>query len=202
MKIRTSKTEIELSYFLICLIAIILIIGDLQRFVFCLFSVIIHEAGHILMMAIFKTPPEKIKISAFEISISDKQRQSRSKKQNLLIIFFGPFVNFICFICFFLLYLFCNKVFLPLAVANISVCIFNMLPVLSLDGGQLIYILLSFKFEHHICDKVVNIITFIFIFPLAVLGFFVLFKSKYNFSLLFVCIYLVASLVMRNNKYY
>ena len=53
------------------------------------------------MMAIFKTPPEKIKISAFEISISDKQRQSRSKKQNLLIIFFGPFVILFVLFAFF-----------------------------------------------------------------------------------------------------
>ena len=153
-------------------------------------------------MCIFGYAPEKIKISLFEISISDRKRQERSFIQNFLIIFFGPFSNFICFILFYLLYLIGNDFFLYPAAANLSVGLFNVLPVMSLDGGHLLYLVLCKFFSESISQRVVNVITFIIIFPLAFFGFVLLFNSKYNFSLLIVCIYLVLSLLCRNNKYF
>ena len=90
---------------------------------------------------------------------------------------------------------------MPFAISNLSVGMFNLLPVLSLDGGQLIFIILRQRVGADKAEKIVDIITFITIFPLAVLGFIVLFESKYNFSLLFVCVYLIVSLLTRGNRY-
>lgn len=202
MKLRILKTEITISYLIICVASICIIAGIFDSFLYCLFAIIIHESGHIILMCIFGYAPEKIKISLFEISISDRKRQERSFIQNFLIIFFGPFSNFICFILFYLLYLIGNDFFLYAAAANLSVGLFNILPVMSLDGGQLLYLVLCRFFSESISQRVVNVITFIIIFPLAFFGFILLFNSKYNFSLLIVCIYLVLSLLCRNNKYF
>lgn len=202
MKLRILKTEITISYLIICVASICIIAGIFDSFLYCLFAIIIHESGHIILMCIFGYPPEKIKISLFEISISDRKRQERSFIQNILIIFFGPFSNFICFILFYLLYLTGNDFFIYPAAANLSVGLFNILPVMSLDGGQLLYLVLCRFFSESISQRVVNVITFIIIFPLAFFGFILLFNSKYNFSLLIVCIYLVLSLLCRNNKYF
>lgn len=202
MKFRVLKTEITISYLIICTASICIIAGIFDSFLYCLFAIIIHETGHIILMCIFGYAPEKIKISLFEISISDRKRQERSFIQNFLIIFFGPFANFICFILFYLLYLIGNDYFLYFAAANFSVGLFNILPVMSLDGGQLLYLILSRFFSDTGSQRIVNVITFIIIFPLASLGFILLFNSKYNFSLLIVCIYLVFSLICRNNKYF
>ncbi|HBM98583.1 MAG TPA: peptidase M50, partial [Ruminococcus sp.] len=38
-------------------------------------------------------------------------------------------------------------------------------------------------------------------FPIAVLGFILLFQTKYNFSLLAVCFYLIMSLVMKRDNF-
>lgn len=202
MKFRVLKTEITISYLIICTASICIIAGIFDSFLYCLFAIIIHETGHIILMCIFGYAPEKIKISLFEISISDRKRQERSFIQNFLIIFFGPFANFICFILFYLLYLIGNDYFLYFAAANFSVGLFNVLPVMSLDGGQLLYLILSRFFSDTVSQRIVNVITFIIIFPLATFGFILLFNSKYNFSLLIVCIYLVFSLICRNNKYF
>ena len=202
MKLRILKTEITISYLIICVASICIIAGIFDSFLYCLFAIIIHESGHIILMCIFGYAPEKIKISLFEISISDRKRQERSFIQIFLIIFFGPFSNFICFILFYLLYLIGNDFFLYPAAANLSVGLFNVLPVMSLDGGHLLYLVLCRFFSESISQRVVNVITFIIIFPLAFFGFVLLFNSKYNFSLLIVCIYLVLSLLCRNNKYF
>lgn len=202
MRFKLFSTQVTISYLFICLTALCIIMNIFKGFLLCLFAVIVHELGHLIPMCKFGHSPNKIKILLFEISISDSSRQQRTFKQNLIIIFLGPLVNFICFILLYLLYLFCDKIFLPPALANISVCLFNLMPVLSLDGGQLLYLLLSRKFSDRTSEKVVDIITFIFLFPLAALGFLLLFNSEYNFSLLFICVYLALSLVCRNNRYY
>lgn len=201
MKLKIAKIKIEISFTLICIAGICVILGITSGFVWCAAAVLIHELGHLLMMIKLGFLPEKIKISAFEIKIFDSKRQSRSEKQNFFIIFSGPAVNFICFIPFYLLYLLGDENFLPFALANLSVGLFNSLPVLSLDGGQIIFILLKRRLNPARAEKIVDIITLITIFPLAVLGFAVLFKSKYNLSLLFICAYLIISLVTRSDRY-
>ena len=201
MKLKIADVPVEISYTLICIAAVCVILNIFEGLVWCALAVIIHESGHLLAMLKCGHAPERIKISAFEIKIFDSKRQSRSEKQNFFIIFSGPAVNFICFIPFYLLYLLGNEFVLPFAISNLSVGMFNLLPVLSLDGGQLIFIILRQRVGADKAEKIVDIITFITIFPLAALGFIVLFESKYNFSLLFVCVYLIVSLLTRGNRY-
>lgn len=201
MKLKIHNTNLQISYALISLCAVCLVTNIFKGFIICFLSVLVHEAGHLLPIAIFGGFPRKIKISMFEIAISDDNRNSRSLFQNIIIIFFGPFANFICFIIFYLLYLFCNDIFLSFATVNLFLGLFNMLPVLSLDGGQLLYLLLGRKLDDSKAQKTVNILTFIFIFPIAAMGFILLFRTKYNFSLLAVCFYLIMSLVMKRDNF-
>lgn len=202
MKLKIHNTRLQISYTLICLCSICLITNTFKGFVICFISVLIHETGHLIPIAVFGKFPHTIKISLFEINISDDSRNQRTLIQNLVIIFFGPFANFICFLIFYLLYLFCNDIFLSFSMVNLFLGLFNMLPVLSLDGGQILYLLLSRKIEDSKAQKAVNILTFIFIFPLAVLGFMLLLQTKYNFSLLAVCIYLILSLILKRDNFY
>ena len=185
MKFRLLNIDFTVSYSLVCLGAICVILNIFLGFLCCVMAVIIHECGHL-----------------FEIKITNSSRQLNTTRQNIFIIFFGPLVNFICFILFYLLYL-CNSEFLlPIAMANLCTGLFNMLPVMSLDGGQLMYVILCRKFSEKSAERIINITAVIILFPLTVLGFMVLLNSKYNFSLLFVCAYLIASLLCKNNRYY
>lgn len=202
MKLRLRQTEIEISYTLVCLTALSMLLGVFQGFLWCALAIALHEGGHLLIMARYEYFPKRIKIALFAIDIIDSERQQRSRKENLLIIFFGPFANFICFLCGYLLYLNGIECFLPFAAANLSVGLFNCLPVMSLDGGQLLYLLLSRRFSRDISEKMVDVCTFLCIFPLAALGFLVLLRSKNNFSLLFVSVYLLFSLLFKGNRYY
>lgn len=202
MKFEIFKIKFCISYTLLCLIAICIILDMFKGFVMCCFAVVIHESGHLIMMLIFGSKPRKISISPFEIAIKDEGRQQRSDLQNFFIVFFGPFANFICFILLFLLYLYSDADFLSFAYVNLSLCLLNLLPVMSFDGGQMLYILLTRRLSSQTAEKAVNIITFIALFPIAVLGFIILFNSNYNFSLLFVCGYIILSLIFKNNRYF
>lgn len=202
MKFKILNIKFCISYTLLCLIAACIILDIFSDFVMCCFAVVIHESGHLAMMLTFGSKPTKISISLFEIAINDECRQQRSDLQNFLIVFFGPFANFVCFIIIFLLYLFSGIELMKFAYVNLSLCLLNLLPVMSFDGGQLLYILLSRRFSSATAEKTVNIVTFIALFPIAVLGFIILFNSDYNFSLLFVCGYIILSLILKNNRYF
>ena len=202
MKLKLGKTEIVISYLLICLLAFSIVLGIFEGFAWCALAIALHEGGHLAMMILFGYFPKRIKISPFEILIDDSARQQRHAAQNALIIFFGPFVNFICFPVCYLLYLEGGINTMPFAAANLSVGLFNSLPVMSLDGGQLLYLFLTRFLSSEQAERTVDFLTFVFIFPLAALGFFVLLKSKNNFSLLFVSVYLIVSLVFKGNRYY
>lgn len=201
MRFRLASTEVELSYTLLCLAAVSLMLGLFSGFLWCAAAIAIHEGGHLLAMASCGYFPKRIKISLFEINISDDKRAARSVRQNLRIIFFGPFANFICFLPCFLLYLNGMNRILPFAAANCSVGLFNMLPVMSLDGGQLVYLALTGRFSAQTAEKAVNALTFCFIFPCAAFGFWLLLRTG-NVSLLFVSVYMVFSLLFKGNRYY
>lgn len=202
MKLSIRKTEIEISYTLVCLTALSMLLGIFQGFLWCASAIALHEGGHLMMMARCGYFPKRIKITLFAIDMIDSERQQRRTRENLLIIFFGPFVNFICFLGGYLLYLKGIECVLPFAAANLSVGLFNSLPVMSLDGGQLLYLLLCRGLSRERAEKAVDVCTFLCIFPLAALGFLVLLRSKNNFSLLFVSVYLLFSLLFKGNRYY
>ena len=178
-----------------------MILGIFESFLWCAAAIAVHELGHLSVMICYGYFPERIKIALFSIDIIDSERQRRRVRENLLIIIFGPFANFICFLVCFLLYLRGISVVLPFAAANASVGLFNLLPVMSLDGGQLVYLLLLRRLDQEKAEKAVDALTFAFIFPLAAMGFWLMLKSK-NVSLLFVSVYLVFSLLFKGNRYY
>ena len=132
MKLKIRQTEIEISYLLLCTAAAAVILNVFQSFVYCAAAVVIHESGHLIAMKRIGYFPKRIKISLFEINIRDDSRQLRTAKENMLIIFFGPAANFICFLPAFLLYLIGTDRIFPFAAANLSVGLFNLLPVMSI----------------------------------------------------------------------
>ena len=94
MKFRLLNIDFTVSYSLVCLGAICVILNIFLGFLCCIMAVIIHECGHLFAMLICKSPPDKIKISLFEIKITNSSRQLNTTRQNIFIIFFGPLVNY------------------------------------------------------------------------------------------------------------
>lgn len=192
----------EISYTIVCLIGICIVAGMFEGFLWGALAIVIHELGHIIAMRFCGYFPERIKISPFEINISDPGRGERNTRQNIFVIILGPLANFICFLAGFLLYLEGSTALLPLMLANLSAGLFNLLPVMTLDGGQLVYLLLSRRLDQKRAERTVHIFTLAAIIPLAALGILVLWKTGYNFSLLFVCAYLILALISRDNRYF
>lgn len=199
MKLRLRRTEVELSYALLCLAALAVLLGVWRDLLWCALAIAIHEGGHLAVMAALHCFPQKIKIAPFAIDIIDAGRAQRSARQNACILFFGPFANFICFLPGYLVYLKQYPAALPFAAANLSVGLFNLLPVLTLDGGMLLCLLLCRFMPPARAARAVNACTLVCLAPLTALGVGLAAQSR-NPSLLFVSAYLAAALIFRRGR--
>ena len=74
---------------------------------------------------------------------------------------------------------------------NLFIGLINLVPLDSFDGGQLLSLLLSRFMTARKVSIITGIITIIVIFPLMILGVYILFVSKYNFSVLYIALYLI-----------
>ncbi|MCH5298290.1 MAG: site-2 protease family protein [Ruminococcus sp.] len=138
--------------------------------------------------------PNGIKISLFNIEIIETSRHYIDFKADIMITAAGPLVGIAT-------YLIALPICTAFAYVNLLIGLFNLLPAASLDGGQLLYLFLSKHFSGEKSAKIVDIVTLVASFPLLLVGILVLLNSYYNFSLLFLSLYLILSIFIRKDKY-
>ena len=203
MKLNTFGIEIYLSFTVVALFSIFVLFDKSGNLICCFISAFCHEAGHIFTMCRLNLKPEKIKISLFDIKILDKNRNLCSYNENLAVVLSGSAANFLLFIIAGILFLFIKaEILLRFSAVNLFTGMFNLLPVSNLDGGQALYLLLIRRFSEKTTDRIIDFLTVLLILPTAVIGFIVLFRSEYNFSLLLISVYLLSALILRKSKFY
>ena len=165
-----------------------LILDRENRIVCCFLAAILHELGHLLCMRLRSVRVRGFRLRLFDFLIEADEPGDFSSE--LLITAGGPAASFIS-----------AAVFMPfsprLSLPNLALGIFNLLPVMSLDGGRLLYLLLERRFSLRICGAVLRITTFIFMLPLSAAGIYLLMVSRYNYSLLAISLYLLAVLIVK-----
>ncbi len=194
MRLKINNFYIYLTFPSVALISFMIISDFWTSYFLCVLAILIHEVGHLSLMIIFKYYPLGIEIKCFNIKIIEKFRYKNEFYKDILVTLAGPFFN----ILFFFLLFYIN---IKLALINLYIGLFNLLPAASLDGGQLLYLFLQKRFTAEISAKIADVITIITAFPVCLIGIMILFSSEYNFSLLFIGFYLILSVFIREEKY-
>ncbi len=191
MIFKIFNLKIKIEYGMLAFLAFIVFI-DKSNFLFLgILAALIHEFGHLIFMKKTGYDVNEISFNLFNANILDLNRVSRRMSDDILILVSGPFFNMIFFVLFFFLYkIFLIKALLYFAFENLFLCVFNLLPVHSLDGGQLLFLLLLRKFSLEFVCKVSFIVSVIGLYLLTTVGFYAFFTSEYNFSLPVLCFYL------------
>ncbi|HEX3038429.1 MAG TPA: peptidase M50 [Oscillospiraceae bacterium] len=203
MSFTIAKCQVEINFLFVAVIAFLLLIDRSALAGLGIVATVVHECGHILCMYYFSVPPVKVKFNPFGIDIIENSGRKRSYGHDALIALAGPGANALVFAVFLLFNsLLPNTYFYSFCIANGAFAAFNLLPIEPLDGGQTLYCVLCSKYSPATSAKTVEIISFFILLPLAVLGFLLLFQSRYNFSLLFVSGYLMLLLIMKRGRYF
>jgi len=133
------KLEINLRIIFVLIIAFLF--NNINTYFIFLVFISIHELSHFIVGIIGGWKPRKISIEPFGISL-DFYNYNRFFGFNKVFFYIvGPLVNLICAIIF---------IKIPIALReeivyiNILLFLFNILPILPLDGGKILYELLKY----------------------------------------------------------
>lgn len=153
------------------ILAVAAIISPLSVIVSVLLAAAVHECGHLLFLRLLHVPIEGLRLSALGAEIFARGTQRLSYGGELLVTLAGPAVNLLTAVIFAQIslhtqwlggYLF--------AGANVVLGAYNLLPILPLDGGRILYLVIAFFFGPMVGDAVAAVVGTACALSLLVLG--------------------------------
>ena len=157
----------------------------------------VHEIGHIGILLLKQVKLKEISFGLINIDIMNEDLQVKPENQ-ILVFLGGPLINLILSFIFAIICVVSpNYIFKIMSLQNLILGFINLLPIKTLDGGKILYVLLSQCIELNKAETITNLISIIFLIPLCILGFIIFVKSKYNFSLLILACYLVSYILYK-----
>ena len=191
--------KVEITFWFVALITFIFSLNAPSNVLVTVFSSILHEIGHLLIMTSVGNKPQAIRFEITGMNIIRHQDFQISTKNEVLIALGGPFINLVCFLLsVIILCVYNNENILTFGCINLILMIFNLLPIKKLDGGLALYYILSQKFDNLTCTKILKITSVFFIALIYIWGIYAFISSKYNISLIIIAIFLTLSMFSCN----
>lgn len=191
--------KVEITFWFVALITFIISLNAPSNVLVTVFSSILHETGHLLIMTSVGNKPQAIRFEITGMNIIRQPDLKISTKNEIFIALGGPLINLICFlISVVILCIYENENILTFGCINLILMIFNLLPINKLDGGLALYYILSQKFDNLTCTKTLKITSVFFIALIYIWGIYAFVSSKYNISLIIIAIFLTLSMFSCN----
>ena len=194
------KNIIKIDFFTYIIILLYLISGCFKEVLILYVIIIIHEFGHVFFIKIFKKEIIEIKIYPFGGITKYNSLVNHNIKEELLISIGGILNQLILIIIYSLLFylnIINNYSYVLFNRLNISIIIFNLLPIIGLDGEKIIHLI----FEMFIPYKKTNKISIVI--SLIALILFIIKSITLKINIIFVLSFLIYKLVyfIKNKKY-
>ena len=188
MKFKLLGTEIYISFLFVAIIALMLATDRTGLLLPCLFAVTMHEVAHLFAMWLIDLAPKRIRLIPASIQIVRKF--GVSYKKEIFVALMGPVANLLLFAVLYFNYLsFGNIMVQYYSLINLVVGIFNLIPVIGLDGGTVLLEHLSQKMEYSKASAILKIITLSVCVTCIFLAIFMFVKGKFNPSVLILAVY-------------
>lgn len=167
---------IEIDYYFIAMLTLMTVVFKNESILLCFLFCILHELGHLFAMLAVGQNIRKIVFGYFGVRIECAD-SALSVRHEIIIAAAGPLINLVLAVIFGLL-----KIKSAQSM-NLSLLIFNLLPVKMLDGGRI----LSHFFGYGFLKAVGTVMGVI----LTVLGIGIIYVTKSNFVFLIVSVYIL-----------
>ena len=189
-RIGTCRIQVDFTCF--ALLAFCCLFAGFTGSAFALWAALLHEAAHIAALFLFDAPPQSAILTALGCRIVPDREKPLAPAAVCLVSLAGPVCNLTLFA---LLTLF-EKGASFFAGANLALGCLHILPIEPLDGGLALRTALSVYLDPKKAAQVTRILSVLLLLPLSILGFLVLLRTRYNFSLLALSLYFMLYLVL------
>lgn len=134
----------------------------------------------------------EVDFSALGLRVIPKSNSCLSDMRKTAVSLAGPAMNWLCWGISVLL----NLENMPFANVSLAFALAHTLPIEPLDGGLALRYFLRYMTEDQWAERISRRVSAVLLFPLAVLGFLILIRTRYNYSLLLLSLYLMMYLVL------
>lgn len=191
------KIEINLKIFF--LLILLFLFDNINTYLIFLFFILVHELSHLIVGILIGGKPQKMTISIFGVSVEFYSYGKNKTFSKLIFFFIGPIINILIgYLCY--KYMGNSKEKLLIVYTNFALGIFNLLPILPLDGGKIMKEILKVILGFETSNKIMISISKCFLM-IASLIYSVLIIEIKNIMILFLLIYLWYLYSIEEKKY-
>lgn len=156
---RLGKTEVSIHPAVLIYLLYAAATGHVLFTVIGYLSISIHEAAHGMVSSLLGNQPSAIEITPLGAVMRLEDEEKLYVGKRLLVIISGPFMSLVL-----------NRLslFLPepyqqaMFLSNLSILLINLIPVLPLDGGRILLLLLERIFPKGVAAKIIKYISMAF----------------------------------------
>ena len=116
-------------------------------YIYFFISILIHELTHIFIARIFNMNLKNLRVSIFGASLEIEKNNKNKIPMKILMYFSGPCSNLLIAILIYNLKIE-DEERLKIIYTNLSLCVFNLLPIYPLDGGNILKEVLKLRFNN------------------------------------------------------
>lgn len=181
---KTILNKIEFHYTFLIMALSLVITGHFANLIVFTSLIIIHEIGHILASLIFKYKIDKVIIYPYGGLTKINKLINTKISNDLVIAISGIIMQSIYYYIVFFLYknnIIREYIFNLFRMYHHSMLIFNVLPIIPLDGSKIINLILSKYINFNLSNKltiIISFLTIIIIFKLKI------FENNYSFIMI------------------
>lgn len=186
------KIKFDNTFYLFLLL--ILVTGMFKEFTFIFILIFFHEIGHALTGIILNWKLVNITFYPYGgVTLFDKRENSSINKE-IIILLMGPIFQIITY---FILSKFYTYSYIK--TYHLTILIFNLLPILTLDGGKLLNLFLNKVFNYLTSFYISIVISIISIILLIIVCFF--FYNNFNLFLMSIFLFFKIIKSIKDIKY-
>ena len=158
----------------------------------------VHELSHLFAAYCIGLKASRIVFYPFGVNLKLKNRIIYSVSDEVILYLAGPFSNVLmAFVSIFFDFPFKEEFYLQ----NIALFALNMLPVAPLDGGVIVKRITAGIFGYKGAERIMKTVSILLTGLLAVFGIYLSVINKFNYSIVFLSVFLVSGIFTASEKY-
>jgi len=163
-------------------------------------SIFLHELAHMFAAYCIGLRSSHIVLYAFGVNLKLKTTLLYNFADELILYMSGPLINALIAIIS-MKFTETGNLWKYLYWNNLMLFLFNLLPIGPMDGGTILKKLLCRKIGYKEGNVIINIISVLIITGLIIIEVFLIKISKFNFSIVFICVFLIGNIFTNKEKY-